>query len=94
MEEWNENREELIDLFGKVRDDWLYSSKQVVHSNVMKQDHFFFLILIPDEMNYEKLKAITELVIALSIDVQIKNVAASARRAELLLTLKVDSFAI
>ncbi|KAL5143801.1 hypothetical protein HKD37_09G026660 [Glycine soja] len=28
MEEWNENREELIDLFGKVRDDWLYSSKQ------------------------------------------------------------------
>ncbi|KAL3000867.1 hypothetical protein AAZX31_09G236900 [Glycine max] len=40
MEEWNENREELIDLFGKVRDDWLYSSKQ---------------------MNYEKLKAITEL---------------------------------
>jgi len=45
-------------------------------------------------MNYEKLKAITELVIALSIDVQIKNVAASARRAELLLTLKVDSFAI
>ncbi|KAH1199763.1 hypothetical protein GmHk_18G053037 [Glycine max] len=23
MEEWNENREELIDLFGKVRDDWL-----------------------------------------------------------------------
>ncbi|KAI3741317.1 hypothetical protein L1987_58989 [Smallanthus sonchifolius] len=23
MEEWNENRDELIDLFGKVRDDWL-----------------------------------------------------------------------
>ncbi|KAI3800538.1 hypothetical protein L1987_28629 [Smallanthus sonchifolius] len=23
MEEWSENREELIDLFGKVRDDWL-----------------------------------------------------------------------
>ncbi|KAH1044836.1 hypothetical protein GYH30_026198 [Glycine max] len=30
MEEWNENREELIDLFGKVRDDWLYSSKQTL----------------------------------------------------------------
>lgn len=23
MEEWNENRDDLIDLFGKVRDDWL-----------------------------------------------------------------------
>ncbi|KAK8466324.1 hypothetical protein PHAVU_008G061500 [Phaseolus vulgaris] len=23
MEEWNENREDLIDLFGKVRDEWL-----------------------------------------------------------------------
>ncbi|XP_057435668.1 uncharacterized protein LOC130728270 [Lotus japonicus] len=23
MEEWNENREDLIELFGKVRDDWL-----------------------------------------------------------------------
>lgn len=54
----------------------------------------FFLVLIPDEMNYEKLKAITELVIALSIDFQIRNVAARARYAELLLTLKVDIVAI
>ncbi|XP_071717372.1 uncharacterized protein [Rutidosis leptorrhynchoides] len=23
MEEWNENREELVDLFGKVRDEWI-----------------------------------------------------------------------
>ncbi|KAI5428647.1 hypothetical protein KIW84_033593 [Lathyrus oleraceus] len=23
MEEWNENKDDLIDLFGKVRDDWL-----------------------------------------------------------------------
>lgn len=23
MEEWSENRETLIDLFGKVRDEWL-----------------------------------------------------------------------
>lgn len=23
MEEWNENRDELIDLFGKVRDNWI-----------------------------------------------------------------------
>lgn len=23
MEEWNENRDALIDLFGKVRDDWI-----------------------------------------------------------------------
>lgn len=45
-------------------------------------------------MNYEKLKAITELVIALSIDFQIRNVAARARYAELLLTLKVDIVAI
>lgn len=23
MEEWNENRDALIDLFGKVRDEWM-----------------------------------------------------------------------